>query len=533
MMNLFGVNMNSFGYLEILLTFFLLSGYHGSPINQQQCDYAVDIAFLIDSSDSVRLEYPKELQFVQEIASGFQISDGGTHAGAVVFSDHSNYTRVTIKLNQFSNPYDFNRAIANSPFIGYRTRIDLAFKRVEEELFTIKGGARPNMKKIIFLITDGQQTPRGSNYDPVKASQSLIDKGVKIFAVGVGVSANKTELEQITRYKDRVYFESTFDGILSSDFIKNVSKKLCLGGNLVPITTNTPNITLPPSTTQLPTPSCNTTVKPQCSNGCGSCCTTKDVYINIFARNNTGPVFLMQGVTLTGDSKNSIIGYVPSSTDNNTVPSLTTNQIIDVIKKALPNEKTLVDLITKKLSGSANTIHKRSVSDEEAAQDAQTLEDLLDGNENLSMYKEIWERSEFNELLNKKNSVKELCFSEFLCVSVASELREHLDNVLSLKKFTFLIPDNEAFANKTINREFESKEKINEFLAKHTYIGRTEFSERSSLHVSHNLLEKPAIGLFIEHKGGERMVIDVEDKKYRVKEIIELKNGVAYIIENM
>ena len=70
----------------------------------------------------------------------FDISKGGAHAGAVVFSDHRQYSRLTIRFNDHFSVADFNNAIDNSPFFGFRTRIDYAFKIATEQLFVHSGG---------------------------------------------------------------------------------------------------------------------------------------------------------------------------------------------------------------------------------------------------------------------------------------------------------------------------------------------------------------------------------------------------------
>ena len=58
----------------------------------------------------------------------------------VVFSDLAHTTRVEITMKQYLNWQDFNEAVKKLPYIGYRTRMDLAFNRTHEELFTKEGG---------------------------------------------------------------------------------------------------------------------------------------------------------------------------------------------------------------------------------------------------------------------------------------------------------------------------------------------------------------------------------------------------------
>ena len=74
----------------------------------------------------------------------FGISKDGVHAGVIIFSDKTYgtnaYTKMTIKLNDFYNTTSFNDAVGKSPYFGFKTRMDLAFKVAEEELFTLAGG---------------------------------------------------------------------------------------------------------------------------------------------------------------------------------------------------------------------------------------------------------------------------------------------------------------------------------------------------------------------------------------------------------
>ena len=44
-------------------------------------------------------------------------------------------------------------------------------------------GARDNVNKVVFLLTDGKQNP--TTYDTLQHAQRLRDNGVKIFAIGI------------------------------------------------------------------------------------------------------------------------------------------------------------------------------------------------------------------------------------------------------------------------------------------------------------------------------------------------------------
>ena len=93
---------------------------------------------------------------------------------------------------------------------------------------------RENVPKVIFLITDGSQNPtkdgNGNPYDPVAASQPLIDRGIQIFTIGVGNRSDNidyNELLKIARNKDQVKIANTAADLASEEFVKDLAAITC------------------------------------------------------------------------------------------------------------------------------------------------------------------------------------------------------------------------------------------------------------------------------------------------------------------
>ena len=93
---------------------------------------------------------------------------------------------------------------------------------------------RDNVPKVIFLITDGSQNPtmdsRGNPYDPVVSSQPLIDRGIKIFSIGVGNPSNNInlkELSRIARDERQVRVTASAADLATEDFVKEIAKETC------------------------------------------------------------------------------------------------------------------------------------------------------------------------------------------------------------------------------------------------------------------------------------------------------------------
>lgn len=87
----------------------------------------------------------------------------------------------------------------------------------------------------MFLLTDGNQNPKkdrvtGEVLDPVKTSQPLIDRGIKIFAIGIGNDLDRRQLIAMTRNADRVKTVENAADLTTSDFIKSIASQTCKEG---------------------------------------------------------------------------------------------------------------------------------------------------------------------------------------------------------------------------------------------------------------------------------------------------------------
>lgn len=90
---------------------------------------------------------------------------------------------------------------------------------------------RADAKKIVILLTDGNQSPKvgrdGTVFDPVKASEPLYKSGAEIITVGITKEVDEKQLEAITRNSDNVFYADTFDELDSSDFIDSIAGAVC------------------------------------------------------------------------------------------------------------------------------------------------------------------------------------------------------------------------------------------------------------------------------------------------------------------
>ncbi|XP_065672703.1 uncharacterized protein LOC105845300 isoform X5 [Hydra vulgaris] len=198
-------------------------------INDQDSDCAgiLDVGFIIDSSGSLQNHYHQEIEFLKSLAKTFKISNNGAHAGVVTFSSRA---ELSIKLNQYFDEDQFERAIDKIAYMGSVTRIDLALRKALE-MFDEINGARKSIPQILFLLTDGEQyAGKGVvDEDPVKIAKLLRDKGIVIFAIGIGSAVRQSQLSNIAGSSEKAFLANNFNELVNSDFLKKIKQGTCVG----------------------------------------------------------------------------------------------------------------------------------------------------------------------------------------------------------------------------------------------------------------------------------------------------------------
>ena len=168
-------------------------------------------------------DYVKEKTFVKKVAQRIGISQSGTRAGIVLFSSKA---ILKVKLNQYDNTADFNRAVDNLEFLASGTHIGLALKVALEQLFTRANGMRANVPNVIILLTDGQTSDASLVTRMVKRIRKA---GIKIIVIGIGPNVSPSELLKIAGTSNHLYLPKTFQQLLSKKFIKDIVGISCPG----------------------------------------------------------------------------------------------------------------------------------------------------------------------------------------------------------------------------------------------------------------------------------------------------------------
>ena len=123
--------------------FLLLTCTEGCPI-------PLDFAMIVDTSGSIsRSNFKKLIKFIQDMLDGFDISEKGTHIAVIGYSTKAS---VVLRFNDFSgaflNSANLKRAISKIVHSRGYTYIDKALKLANTDVFSAKGGMRPNVTKV-------------------------------------------------------------------------------------------------------------------------------------------------------------------------------------------------------------------------------------------------------------------------------------------------------------------------------------------------------------------------------------------------
>ncbi|XP_067057241.1 matrilin-4-like isoform X1 [Acropora muricata] len=177
---------NIFFILQLQVLFY-------AKANGAVCPFAMDLAFLLDSSASIKSSnYQIMKEFVNSVIDHFHVSDEGTHIGAVSFS-HGARTQIRFTSNQ-----DVDQVKASVLAIRHHksgSRISRGLRKCRVGLFSVRNGMRSNVPRALLTITDGRIS---SGYSATKReSEKLKRRGVVIFAMGIGSSVHTGDLEAL------------------------------------------------------------------------------------------------------------------------------------------------------------------------------------------------------------------------------------------------------------------------------------------------------------------------------------------------
>ncbi|XP_026018701.1 integrin alpha-M-like [Astatotilapia calliptera] len=164
------------------------------PSSIPECRTQADIAFLLDGSGSVRsTDFQTMKNFVKDLIKSFLSSD--TQFSVSQFSTDP---QVHFNFKKFYSSESVETDIDRIRQLRGWTYTAKAITHVVNNVFKQQSGSRPNVKKVLIVITDGESNDRQNLRDATKRAES---KNIVRFAIGVGNAfsedAAKQELDTI------------------------------------------------------------------------------------------------------------------------------------------------------------------------------------------------------------------------------------------------------------------------------------------------------------------------------------------------
>jgi len=218
------------------------------------CARAADIVLVLDQSTSIVAGHPtydnwyvQVLGFAQSIAGAFPIGRDLTQVGVMKFSED---VEPVFYLDTYDDRDSLLNAIENIDIHGGETNIAGALRSAREVMFDESNGARPDVPKILILLTDGTANIEESN--TLLEAELTKAAGIKIYTVGVTHQVDEDQLREIASTPDYFFFASNFTQLTS--VLQYLVENSCKEAATLPTTTTTTTTTTTAPTTASTTP---------------------------------------------------------------------------------------------------------------------------------------------------------------------------------------------------------------------------------------------------------------------------------------
>lgn len=175
-----------------------------------------DVVFVLDKSSSITTEhFQTQLSFVNDLISIFNIAKDHTHVSVVTFDFEP---KLEFGLLDYFSKSQVSDAVMGIEYTAGSTNTFLALEMVNSSVLTPGGGARPEVARVVIVVTDGKSSDEGKTK---YWAEQLKKRGAYVFAIGVGTDADPQELTSIGSHPSRDYVFQV-DGYSALNTIKDI-----------------------------------------------------------------------------------------------------------------------------------------------------------------------------------------------------------------------------------------------------------------------------------------------------------------------
>lgn len=178
-----------------------------------------DIGFLLDESGSVGVyNFQQNLDFVRNFVDFFDIGTTAVKISAFAFRT---FMGDGFYFNCCHNKATIKSQINGIRYQGGGENFEMALAFARNNIFQKGNGMRDSSVKILIFFTDGQS-------GVLDGGQKLFDRGIIVYAVGVGRNTNRNQLIKIATNDSYVYQAPGYGSLLGQISI-DIKSKICNG----------------------------------------------------------------------------------------------------------------------------------------------------------------------------------------------------------------------------------------------------------------------------------------------------------------
>ncbi|KAG7466891.1 hypothetical protein MATL_G00147110 [Megalops atlanticus] len=170
-----------------LLTTNVIQTHDGQAILDEDC--GLELAFLVDSSESAKDNHEQEKRFAMEVVDRLpriRLKTGRRLSWRVALLQYSSHVVVEQTFKQWRGTDNFKARVAPMAYIGHGTYTTYAITNLTRIYLEESG---PASIKVAVLMTDGVSHPR--NPDIFSATADAKNQGVRFFTIGITPTANE------------------------------------------------------------------------------------------------------------------------------------------------------------------------------------------------------------------------------------------------------------------------------------------------------------------------------------------------------
>uniref|UniRef100_A0A671UUM2 Collagen alpha-1(XXVIII) chain n=1 Tax=Sparus aurata TaxID=8175 RepID=A0A671UUM2_SPAAU len=199
-------------------------------------DCSLELAFLIDSSESAKDNHAQEKRFALDVIDqlqGLRLQTGRGLSSRAALLQYSSHVIVEQTFKQWRGPDEFKARIAPIVYIGHGTYTTYAITNLTRIYLE---ESAPSSIKVAVLLFDGISHPR--NPDIFSAVADAKNQGVRFFTIGItpeaNVAANIAQLRLIASSPASRYLHNLQDRGIVDKVIKEIVSKLLFGERGLP-----------------------------------------------------------------------------------------------------------------------------------------------------------------------------------------------------------------------------------------------------------------------------------------------------------